>query len=106
MARGTITTLLLGAAIGAGLGILFAPEEGKKTRKRLKDTFDDVSEKLRHRLEDLNSEIRSKGDKFKGTLEEGVESLLSRSSYKAEEMIEILERKLDELKKANAKFQK
>jgi len=29
-----LAALLVGAAIGAGVGILFAPDEGKKTRKR------------------------------------------------------------------------
>ena len=33
---------LLGAAIGAGIGILFAPRSGKETRKILKDKMDDL----------------------------------------------------------------
>lgn len=106
MARGTgktVMALFVGAIIGAGVGILFAPSEGKKTRKKLKDSFDDATDKLRHKLEDFNQDFKNKKEKFKGTLEENVETLLSRSSYKAEEIIGILEKKLDQLKKANTK---
>ncbi|WHT40818.1 YtxH domain-containing protein [Myroides sp. mNGS23_01] len=33
----TLAALVAGAAIGVGIGILFAPDEGKKTRKKLED---------------------------------------------------------------------
>ena len=36
-----------GAAIGAGLGVLFAPRSGKETRKMLKDKMDELVEKAR-----------------------------------------------------------
>lgn len=109
MAKGVgsvLTALFVGAVVGAGVGILFAPDEGKKTRKRLKESFDDATDKLRQKLDDLNQDFKHKKEKFKGSLEENVETLLSRSSYKAEEVIEILEKKLEQLKKANAKLQK
>lgn len=102
----TLVALVVGVIVGAGVGILFAPDEGKKTRRKIKKSFDDASENLKHRFEDLNADIKHKAEKFKGTLEENVESLLSRSSYKAEEVIDVLEKKLEQLKKANAKFQK
>ena len=38
---------LLGAAVGAGLGILFAPQEGKKTRQQLKQKLDELIENLK-----------------------------------------------------------
>lgn len=38
---------VLGAAIGAGLGILFAPRSGKETRKMLKDKMDDLVKKAK-----------------------------------------------------------
>lgn len=31
----TLLALLTGAAIGAGIGILYAPEKGEKTRKNI-----------------------------------------------------------------------
>ena len=102
----TLAALLVGAAIGAGVGILFAPDEGKKTRKRIRKSLEGVSDNLRDRLTHLNEDLKEKELKFKGTLEENVEKLLSKSSYKAEELINALERKLEDLKKANAKYQK
>ena len=98
-----LAALLVGAAIGAGVGILFAPDEGKKTRKRIRKSLEGVSDNLRDRLTHLNEDLKEKKLKFKGTLEENVEKLLSKSSYKAEELINALERKLEDLKKANAK---
>ena len=38
---------LAGAAVGAGLGILFAPKSGKETRQDLKKLFDDFMKKVK-----------------------------------------------------------
>ena len=102
----TLVALVVGAAIGASVGILFAPDEGKKTRKRIRKSLEGVSDNLKDKLTHLNENLREKKLKLKGTLEDNVGRLLSKSSYKAEEIINALERKLEDLKAANAKFQK
>ena len=40
--------LIAGMAIGAGLGVLFAPKSGKETRKELKEKMDDLINKARN----------------------------------------------------------
>ncbi len=63
----TILVFLLGGAIGACLGLLFAPQSGKETRKKVKVLFDDLSEKTDELLEEGKSRIeemvRSKAKK-------------------------------------------
>ena len=94
-----ILALLAGAAIGVGLGILFAPEKGSETRQKIKDGLDDLKDKAKSKMDSLE-------DETKEDLKDSIEDLLSNSSYKAEEAITFLEEKLAELKKQNAKLQK
>lgn len=98
--------LLTGAAIGAGIGILYAPDKGAKTRKRIKkramETTDDISNRISHAKEELTKTAEAKKVDFEHKLEETISSM----SYKADDIISTLEKKLADLKKKNAALQK
>jgi len=65
-----IGTLLLGAAIGGALGILFAPAKGSKTRKRIVGESDDLTEGMKEKFNDFLEEIKKESDAVKNkTLE-------------------------------------
>ena len=102
----SILALLAGAAIGVGIGILFAPDKGSKTREKLKNSLDDLKDEVKTKFNSAEEEAKEKFSQTKDELKETVENLLSKSSYKAEEAITFLEEKLAELKKQNAKLQK
>lgn len=50
---GLLFAFLAGAAVGAATALMFAPASGTETRARLKRTTRDVTEKVRHGVEDL-----------------------------------------------------
>lgn len=102
----SILALLAGAAIGVGIGILFAPDKGSKTREKIKDSLDDLKDQAKSKFGSFEEEAKEKFSQSKEELKETVENLLSKSSHKAEEAISFLEEKLTELKKQNAKLQK
>lgn len=48
-----LLSLLAGAAAGAALSLLFAPEKGKDTRKKIKDAAQDINDKILKKAEEL-----------------------------------------------------
>ena len=54
---------IAGAAVGAGLGLLFAPKTGKETREVLKKKIDEVLEQVKSiKAEDVKDDVKSKLD--------------------------------------------
>ncbi|MFK8298839.1 YtxH domain-containing protein [Capnocytophaga cynodegmi] len=94
-----LLALVTGVAIGAGAGILFAPNRGEDTRQKIRDSVDEKTSKLKKKMDKLAREVKGKSSEIKGTLEENIESLLTKSEYKTEEVINLLDKKLNDLKK-------
>jgi gas vesicle protein len=102
----TILAILTGAAIGAGVGILFAPDKGSQTRVKIKEGYKDAQKDLEKKYKELSEEVKTKFSSSKVDFEGSYDDLLSSMSHKTEDVITFLENKLAELKQKNARLQK
>lgn len=57
-----ISGLICGAAIGAGVALLMAPESGKKTRRRITRAAEDLKGDASDRWEEIADEVKHKVD--------------------------------------------
>ena len=62
---------LAGALVGAGVGLLFAPKSGEKTRKELKAKLDEMANQIKDiDLDDVKKEFSNKVKDIKAELED------------------------------------
>ena len=54
-----IGALLVGAAIGSVLGILFAHHKGSKTRKNISNSSEDFAQAIKDKFEDMFEEVKA-----------------------------------------------
>lgn len=102
----TFLGILAGTAIGAIVGILYAPDKGVNTRRKVSEKVLEARESLEERALDIKGTVADKLSNKKETLDSKVESIVSDVSYKTEDLITTLEQKLAALKAKNRKLQK
>lgn len=85
-----IGKFVLGAGIGAGLALLFAPKKGSELREDLKKKLDELLDKAKDvDLEEISSEFNKKVEELKSELKDlDKEKVLKIAKEKAEDLKE------------------
>lgn len=102
----TVLALLVGAAVGAGVGLLYAPSSGREFRRKVGESTRGAQERAGLKFKNSKTSFSDGANKVLSKLESRVEETLSSASMKADDILESLEHKLEELRKQNKKFQK
>ncbi|MDY0296363.1 MAG: YtxH domain-containing protein [Acidobacteriota bacterium] len=65
----TMFTFFTGAAIGAGFALLFAPQSGQETRRKIREAGNQLSEDARESYERLSRDAQKVVEQVKATSE-------------------------------------
>lgn len=71
-----LVSFLAGAALGAGLAMLYAPKNGREIRNQIADLAEDAAEKIKEYAKEAQ-------EKIKETIEEGKEVVVEKKSILA-----------------------
>lgn len=95
---GMIAGLLAGAAVGVAIGMLFAPDKGSKTRKKLKSKADDLKDRALDEYGKISGKAQKKIDEVVSQVKENFDQYKTTVAQKASDLSEEIETELDALK--------
>jgi gas vesicle protein len=80
-----IGALLLGATVGAVLGILLAPDKGSETRKKIIDGAKDFTEDIKKKAKEAADKLKSKASEASDFAEAKVDEYKNKAKNKADQ---------------------
>ncbi|WP_339626247.1 YtxH domain-containing protein [uncultured Winogradskyella sp.] len=101
--KGTIALALI---LGAGVGVLLAPQKGSVTRDRLKNKGKDIKDQITTDFREVKEDLSKAAVSGKAKLKEEFKDIASKTSCKTEQAITFLEKQLAVLKEKNKTLQK
>ena len=85
--RLAIGSLLVGAVVGATIGVLFAPHKGKKTRKNIANNVKKTANKIKKEITEDGKYLKDEAIRFENILEDKMSKAASSLKDKANELM-------------------
>lgn len=102
----TLIALITGAIVGAGVGLLYAPQSGEKTRKQIKDEALKAKDKLSDEYDSFSEQVTDFAETTKAKFEDKVQKLFKKANSQADNILAGMESELEELRKKNQELAK
>ena len=94
-----------GTAAGLAIGMLYAPDKGAVTRKKIKEKAVDVKDDIVDRTNSVTDSIARTIGSRKSAIDQHLDQVINEMSDTTDDAIVALERKLEKLKKESERIQ-
>ena len=83
-----VGSLLIGALVGATIGVLFAPNKGVKSRKKIANSVEKTKNKIKKEIIEDGTYLKNKAMKFETRMEDKINQAANSFKNKANELLE------------------